>query len=318
MVNIGYKLSSEEHSPNDLIQYARQAEAAGFTFAMISDHYHPWTDRQGQSSFVWSVIGGVAAVTGRLRLGTAVSCPTIRMHPAIIAQAAATATAMMPGRFMFGVGTGESLNEHILGNYWPSTKVRRAMLEEAIEVIRLLWQGGLRNYTGRYYIVENARLYTLPDEPPPILIAAGGQQVAELAGHIGDGLITVGGEPEPVKIFTAAGGAGKPCYTELTVCWSRTDVEARKRAHEQWPIAGLPPALLSDLRLPAYFEQAADLVREEEIAKTIVCGPDPERHITAIKRCLAAGYTHVWLHQVGPEQDGFFRFYEREVLPHIR
>jgi coenzyme F420-dependent glucose-6-phosphate dehydrogenase len=153
MANIGYKLSSEEHPPNDLVQYARQAEAAGFTFAMISDHYHPWTDRQGQSSFVWSVIGGIAQVTGRLRLGTAVSCPTIRMHPAILAQAAATATTMMPGRFMFGVGTGESLNEHILGDSWPSTQVRRAMLEEAIEVIRLLWQGGLRNYTGRYYVV---------------------------------------------------------------------------------------------------------------------------------------------------------------------
>ena len=170
---IGYALSSEEHAPADLVRYARLAEERGFTYALISDHFHPWTDRQGQSPFVWSVIGAIAEATERLRLGTGVTCPTIRIHPAIIAQAAATAAALMPGRFFLGVGTGENLNEHILGDRWPEGRVRLEMLEEAIEVIRLLWQGGYQSHHGTHYTVEQARLYTLPDEPPPIMVAAG-------------------------------------------------------------------------------------------------------------------------------------------------
>src|SRR5919109_4827618 len=185
MVEIGYKLSSEEHRPNDLVRYARLAEETGFTFAMISDHFHPWVDRQGQSPFVWAVIGGVANATGRLGLGTAVTCPTFRIHPAIIAQAAATAAAMMPGRFILGLGTGENLNEHILGNRWPPASVRREMLKEAIEIIRLLWQGGQRSYYGKYYKVENARVYTLPAKLPPIMVAASGPRSAKLAGKGG-------------------------------------------------------------------------------------------------------------------------------------
>jgi rhodanese-related sulfurtransferase/CBS domain-containing protein len=191
-VEIGYKLSCEEHSPSALVHYARQAEDAGFTFAMLSDHYHPWIARQGQSPFVWSVIGGIAYATKRLQVGTGVTCPLIRLHPAIVAQAAATAAALLPGRFVLGVGTGESLNEHIFGDYWPPASTRRAMLEEAVAVIRLLWQGGLRSYQGQYYTVENAQLYTLPEQLPPILIAASGTRSAHMAGRIGDGLITVG------------------------------------------------------------------------------------------------------------------------------
>lgn len=318
MIEIGYKLSSEEHRPNDLVRYARHAEDAGFTFAAISDHYHPWIDRQGQSPFVWGVIGGIAQATTRLRLGTGVTCPTIRLHPAIIAQAAATAAAMMPGRFWFGVGTGESLNEHILGDYWPPADTRREMLAEALAVIRLLWRGGLRGHCGQYYTVENARIYTLPDEPPPIFVAAGGPRSAELAGRVGDGLITVGAEAKLVETFTAAGGAGKPCHTEISVCWAADEAKARRIAHEVWPIAGLKNALLSDLRLPSYFAQAATLVTEEDIAAAIICGPDPGRHIAAITRAADAGYSHVWIHQVGPDQEGFFQFYQREVLPQFR
>src|SRR5437764_8766198 len=163
MVEIGYKLSSEEHRPQDLVHNAQRAEAAGFPFALISDHYHPWIDRQGQAPFVWAVIGGLAQVTKRMRIGTAVTCPIIRTHPAIIAQAAATAAAMLPGRFMFGVGSGENLNEHVVGQRWPTADVRREMLEEAVEVIRLLWQGGQQDHRGRFFTVENARLYTRPD-----------------------------------------------------------------------------------------------------------------------------------------------------------
>src|ERR671937_85128 len=170
MTAIGYSLSSEEHPPADLVRFARNAEDAGFAFAMISDHYHPWIDRQGQSPFVWTVLGAIAQATTRLRVGTAVTCPTIRIHPAIIAQAAATTALLFDGRFFLGVGTGENLNEHILGDRWPGASVRREMLEEAIGVMRLLWKGGLQSHSGRHYTVENARLYTLPRRPPEVRV----------------------------------------------------------------------------------------------------------------------------------------------------
>src|SRR5947207_9251924 len=182
MVELGYALSSEEHAPNDLVRNARLAEEAGFSFALISDHIHPWVDRQGNSSFVWSVVGGIARETERLRLGTGVTCPTTRIHPAIVAHAAATCAAMMPGRFFLGVGSGENLNEHIVGEGWPEASVRQEMLEEAIHIMRELWEGGLQSLRDGYFVVENARIYTLPDEPPPILVAAAGQRAAEMAG----------------------------------------------------------------------------------------------------------------------------------------
>src|SRR5215211_9294726 len=200
-IKLGYALSSEEHTPNDLVRHASLAEAAGFTFALISDHYHPWLDRQGHSPFVWAVIGGIAQATTRLHLGTGVTCPTTRIHPAIIAQAAATAAAMMPGRFFLGVGTGENLNEHILGEHWPPHDLRLAMLEEAVEVIRLLWQGGTQTYRGCYYVVENACIYTLPDELPPILIAASGPKAAAAAGRLGEGLISTSPQESIVEQF---------------------------------------------------------------------------------------------------------------------
>jgi G6PDH family F420-dependent oxidoreductase len=317
-LEIGYKLSCEEHGPRDLVHYAKEAEEAGFTFAMLSDHYHPWISEQGQSPFVWSVIGGIAQVTKRLQIGTGVTCPLLRIHPTIIAQAAATAAAMLPGRFLLGVGTGENLNEHIGGVYWPPAATRRDMLEEAVEVLRLLWQGGRQNYQGQYYTVENAQLYTLPDQLPPLLIAASGTRSAHLAGHIGDGLITVGVVAELVDRFRAAGGEEKPRYAELTVCWAAEEATARRLAHARWPIAGMQGALLSDLRLPSHFAQAATSVSEEDVAQAVVCGPDPARHIAAITQAAEAGYTHVWVHQIGPDQEGFFQFYAHKVLPKLR
>ena len=196
MTEIGYALSSEEHTPGDLVKNARRAEEAGFTFALISDHFHPWIDHQGHSPFVWGVIGGISQATQKLRLGTGVTCPTVRIHPAILSQAAATAAAMMPGRFFFGVGSGENLNEHILGDHWPPADIRLDMLEEAIEIIRRLWQGDQVSYWGNYYVVENARIYTLPEELPPIMVAAVGANAIELAGRLGDGLIS---RLDPIK-----------------------------------------------------------------------------------------------------------------------
>lgn len=316
-IKIGYKLCGEEQSPQDLIDCARRAEGVGFDFTMISDHYHPWIDAQGQSSFVWSILGGLSQATRRITIGTAVTCPTMRIHPAIIAQAAATVAAMLPGRFILGVGSGENLNEHILGAHWPEIDVRHEMLEEAVEVIRLLWQGDQQSHYGDYYTVENARIYTLPDEPPPIIVAAGGSKAAELAGRIGDGLVATSPNKELKREFEKAGGNGKPCYAEITVCWAKEESEARRTAHEYWPTAALTGELSQVLPVPAHFEQVAKLVKEEDVAKEIVCGPDRERYLAKINQYVEAGYDHVWLHQVGPDQEGFFRFFEKEVLPKL-
>jgi G6PDH family F420-dependent oxidoreductase len=315
MLELGYSLSSEEHPPSDLVRFAQRAEQAGFSFALISDHFHPWISKQGQSPFVWSVIGAIAATTNRLRLGTGVTCPTIRIHPAILAQAAATAAAMMPGRFFLGVGTGENLNEHVIGRKWPAAAVRQEMLAESLDVMRLLWKGGNRSHRGRYFRVENACLYTLPKEPPPIYVAAGGPKMSQLAARVGDGLITAGDEAQIIKEFNAGGGKRKPKYSQITVCWAKTEKEARRLALEWWPISAFAWPLLSELALPQYFEEAAKSIDEDAIAESILCGPDAEKHIDKIREAAKAGASHVYVHQVGKDQEGFFRFYEREVLP---
>jgi coenzyme F420-dependent glucose-6-phosphate dehydrogenase len=316
-LQIGYQLSSEEHSPNDLVRYAQMAEEHGFIFATISDHFHPWIDAQGQSSFVWSVIGAIAQATKTLGLGTWVTCPTTRIHPAIIAQASATVATMLPGRFFLGVGTGENLNEHIVAEGWPETEVRQARLEEAISIIRLLWEGGNKSHHGHYYTVENARLYTLPEKPPPLLVAIGGPRSGELAGRVGDGLIATEPEAEIIREFDAAGGRGKPRYGSVTVCWARDEASARKTAHRLWPTAAIESSLSWELPLPQHFEDAAKLVTEDAVAETIVCGPDPERYVEAIAKYMEAGFDHVCIHQVGPDQKGFFPFFARDVLPRV-
>jgi coenzyme F420-dependent glucose-6-phosphate dehydrogenase len=316
-MEIGYKLSSEEQSPLGLVEHAQRAEESGFSFALISDHFHPWIDRQGQSPFVWSVIGAIARATSRLSLGTAVTCPSFRIHPAIVAQAAATSAALMPGRFFLGVGTGENLNEHVIGAGWPETEVRQARLAEAIEVIRLLFRGGLRSHRGPFFTVENARLYTLPPEPPPIVVAAGGPKSAQIAAHLGDGLIGTDADGDLVKAFASAGGADKPRYGEVTVCWAADEQEAKKTAREFWPTAAMESALSWELPLPSHFEAVASLVSEDAVAEVVTCGPDPDAHVAAIRRYETAGYDHVCVHQVGPDQAGFFRFYREEVIPRL-
>ena len=317
-MEVGYKLSSEEHGPNELVHFARMAEERGFSFAMISDHFHPWIDRQGQSPFVWSVIGAIGLATTRLRLGTAVTCPTVRVHPAIVAQAAATAAAMMPGRFFLGVGTGENLNEHIIGAGWPETDVRQARLAEAIHIIRLLWQGGFQSYRGSFYTLEQARLYTLPPSSPPLMVAAGGPKSVELAAALGDGLIGVEPDRKLVRGFRKAGGARKPCYGELTVCWGKDEGKARRMAKERWPIPAMDASLAWELRLPRHFEAVAELVTEDAIAESIVCGSEPRHHLEALREYADAGYDHVCVHQVGPDQAGFMEFYRSEIIPRLK
>jgi coenzyme F420-dependent glucose-6-phosphate dehydrogenase len=318
MVSLGYALSSEEHAPADLVRHAELAEGAGFEFAFISDHFHPWLDRQGHSPFVWSTIGAIAAKTTRLRIGTGVTCPTIRIHPAIIAQAAATSAVLLEGRFILGVGSGEALNEHITGARWPEIDVRLEMLEEAIDVMRKLWQGGYVSHHGRHYDVENARLYTLPDEPPPVYIAASGPKAGALVADVGDGLISTGPEADLVKQLSSGGGNGRgdrPAVGQVTVCWAKDEATARRTAFEWWPTAAISGDATQELPLPVQFDQLASLATEDSVAEAVTCGPDPERHVARIREYIDAGYSHVYVHQVGPDQPGMIDFYEREVLP---
>jgi coenzyme F420-dependent glucose-6-phosphate dehydrogenase len=317
MLEIGYTLSSEEHRPGDLVKFAAGAEAAGFRFALISDHFHPWTDAQGQSPFVWTVLGGVARATERLRVGTGVTCPTARIHPALVAHAAATVADMMPGRFFLGVGSGENLNEHILGDAWPPAGIRLRMLEEAVAIIRQLFTGDLVTHDGEYFTLHTARLYTLPEQPPPIMVAASGPMAAEVAGQIGDGLISTAPDSKVVDVYRRNGGQG-PRYGQLHVCYGRDESEAVETAHRQWINAAIGGELGQELPLPANFEQAGKTVRPEDVAEKVVCGPDPERHIAKIREYADAGFDHVYVHQIGADQDGFFRFYAEEVLPKLQ
>ena len=315
MTEFGYKLSSEEHDPQSLVEYAARAEEVGFKFAAISDHFHPWTSTQGHSPFVWSLLGGISQVTSELKLLTGVTCPTIRTHPAIVAHAAATTALLFPGRFTLGVGTGEHLNEHITGARWPAFDVRLEMLEESIEVMRLLWGGGLQSHYGRHYTVENARLYDVPDEPIPVAIAASGKSALDLAIRVGDGLVSVAPDEDSANDFKDKAGANKPRYVEVNVCWAESEEAARKTVYEWWPVAGFQGQMMQELALPSLFEAGAKMVSEEDVVETVACGPDPEVHVKEIKKFIDAGFDHVWIHQIGPEQKGFFDFYEREVLP---
>ncbi|HET9508066.1 MAG TPA: TIGR03557 family F420-dependent LLM class oxidoreductase [Gaiellaceae bacterium] len=316
MTTYGYWLSSEEHPPLDLVRDARRAEEAGFEFAMISDHFHPWLDAQGHGPFVWSVIGGIAAATERLRVGTGVTCPLIRVHPAIVAQAAATCGALLPGRFFLGVGTGENLNEHVTGARWPAPDERISMLEEAIEVIRLLWEGGEQTHRGEHYTADHARLYTLPEEPIPIVVAADKPNAAELAGSLGDGLITTAPDDGIASTYREAGGDG-PRYGQVRLCWAEDAEQAKETAFRLWRHSGLGGTLSQELPRPSDFDAVAESVTLEMATEGVPCGPDPEPVVELVRRWEGAGFDHIALHQIGADQEGFFRFWEQELRPRL-
>jgi G6PDH family F420-dependent oxidoreductase len=317
MTRFGYFLSSEEFAPADLLDQARLAEQAGFDALWISDHFHPWNGEQGQSPFVWSVLGALAQVT-RLPVTTAVTCPTMRIHPALVAQAAATTSVMTDGRFTLGVGSGEALNEHILGDPWPSADVRLAMLEEAVEVIRALHTGEVIEHDGTYYTVENARIYTLPDRPTPIYVSGFGPKAATLAGRIGDGFCCTMPDPELVGTFRDSGGGRKPAQAGTKVCWGTDRQAAVRTAHRLWANEELPGELAQVLPTTQHFMQASSLVTEDMIAEAVVCGDDVDQHVESLREYVAAGYDEVYVQQIGPDQEGFFRFYTEEVLPRLR
>ncbi|MFC4552506.1 MULTISPECIES: TIGR03557 family F420-dependent LLM class oxidoreductase [Halorussus] len=318
MVEFGYTLSSEEHAPNDLVDHAVRAEEVGFDFVSISDHYHPWISQQGHAPYVWTTLGGVANATDEVDVGVGVTCPIIRYEPAILAQATATVASMLQdqGReFFWGVGTGENLNEHVTGQKWPPHHVRLEMLEEAVDVVRKLWTGDVVNHEGKHYTVERAQLYTTPDEAPPVVVSAYGEHAAQAAADLGDGFWSVGPQ-DVVSTFEEAGGEGHK-FSQLTVCYAEDEDEAVETAHEYWPNSLVPGELSSELAIPKYFEQASQQVTKEDVreADSIVTDPDPQTHIDNVQKFVDAGYDHVYVHQIGPDQEKFFDFYKDEIVP---
>jgi G6PDH family F420-dependent oxidoreductase len=313
-MRIGYTLSSEEFRPHELLEQARRAEQAGFEAFWISDHYHPWLDEQGQSPFVWSMVGALSQVS-TLPVTTAVTCPTVRIHPAVLAQAVATSAVLHGGRFVLGVGSGEALNEHIFGDAWPGAGVRREMLEEAVEVMRKLWAGGVVDHRGRHYTVENARLYTLPDEPPKVYVAGFGARSVRLAARIGDGYISTRPDPELVRGFRDHGGAGKPTQAGFKACYAADAQEATRIAHARWRVEALPGELSQVLPAPRHFEQASTLVTPQMLTEMYALGPDPQRLLAMIEQYEKAGYDEVYVTNIGPYHREFFEMFSREVLP---
>ena len=308
---------SEEHGPADLVRNAVRAEELGFDFVAISDHYHPWLESQGHSPFAWSVLGGVAARTERIGLATAVTCPTLRYHPAILAQAAATLAVMSSGRFTLGLGSGELLNEHVVGMEWPAPRIRQDMLAEAIEIMQLLWKGRMVSHDGDFFEVDRARIWDVPDDPPTIAVAAGGPAAARLAAESGAGLFATDPDRKLVNAWKRDGGDG-PAYAEVGLCWAKDEASAVKTAHDRFRFGMLGWKVMPELANPENFEAATKWVKPEDVAKAIACGPDPARHVAAVTEYLEAGFDHIVLVGIGPDQDGFFRFWEKELAPRLR
>ncbi len=316
-LQLGLTLSSEEHGPNRLVEMGKMAEENGFDFVSISDHYHPWVGEQGHSPFVWSVLGGLSQATSSIDVAVGVTCPSMRIHPAILAQAAATTAVMLPGRFTWGVGSGEALNEHICGDRWPPAPVRIERMVEAIEIIRRLWSETSVTHYGTYFTVEDARILDKPDSPPPIIVSAFGDIATRAAAEHGDGLWITGAATDTVELFRSEGGSG-PVYSQITVCWATDRDKAIDTAHRLWPNTAVPGQLAQDLRTIEHFEQAAQAVTRENIAGQVPAGPDPQPYIDAARRAIEAGVDHLYFHQIGNDQEGFLEFWKEELEDSVR
>ncbi len=318
MTKIGYFLSSEEYTPAQLIEQARLAEEAGFDGLWISDHFHPWNDEQGQSAFVWSAIGAVSQVC-ELPVTTAVTCPTVRIHPAVIAQAAATSAVLLDGRFTLGIGSGEALNEHIFGDAWPTVDVRLEMLEEAVEIIRRLWtEDGFVSHHGKHYTVDTARIYTRPDAPLPIYMSGFGPEATDVAARIADGFITTSPDKELLERFRKNGGSDKPTQAGFKVSYAPTEEEGIEQAHRIWANSGLPGELAQVLPSPRHFEQASQLVTKEQTADAVTCGPKAADHLKAFEPYVEAGFDEIYVANMGPHVVDMMKLYRDEILPELR
>jgi G6PDH family F420-dependent oxidoreductase len=316
-MRFGYKLSAEGFGPKDLIQQAVRAEQAGFDFVEISDHYHPWLDVQGHSPFAWTVLGAIAARTSTLGLATGVTCPTVRYHPAIIAQAAATLAIVSDDRFTLGIGAGERLNEHVVGLGFPSVRGRHERLVEALDIINLLWSGGYQSYEGKHLQLEDAQVFDLPDKLPVIAVAAGGKQAAELAATHGTGLFATEPRADLIEAFTAAGGSG-PKYAEVPMAWATTEEAGVEEALKttRWALTGWK--VMSELPNPVNFDAASQTVRAEDIRGQFAVGPEPGPYVEAVKKYTQAGYDHIVLQNAGPDPDGFIDFFAKELKDALR
>jgi G6PDH family F420-dependent oxidoreductase len=319
MTEIGYTLMGEQTGPSQLVDHAVAAEDAGFDFAVASDHYFPWLEEQGHSPFVWSVLGAVAHATSRLPLMTYVTCPIIRYHPAVIAQAAATVQLLSDGRFTLGLGAGENLNEHVVGGGWPGVDVRHRMLREAIEVIRELWTGEYVTHDGDFYELDSAKLWDMPDKQPPLGVAVSGSRSCELAGELADVMIAVEPNADLGKMFDTAGGRGKPRVGQVALCYDTDTDAAVQRAHEQFRWFGGGWKVNAELPGPSAFAAASKNVRPSDVAEHIPCGPDVKRHVEAVQQFVDAGFTHVALIQIGgDQQQPFIQWAKDELLPALR
>jgi G6PDH family F420-dependent oxidoreductase len=318
-MEIGYTMMCEQTGPTELVSDVVAAEAAGFDFSVISDHYFPWLDEQGHSPYAWSVLGAAAQATSRIPLMTFVTCPIRRYHPTVVAQKAATMQLLSHGRFSLGLGAGENLNEHVVGGGWPSADVRHDMLREAVQIIRALWEGGYVRHQGQHFACDSAKVWDLPEPIPPIGIAVSGSDSVRLAGELADVLIATDPKPELCQGFEAAGGAGKPRYGQLAVSWDEDEGTARRRALEQFRWFGGGWKINAELPGTAAFAAASQFVTEDDIVESIPCGSDVDRHLEGIRRFQEAGFTHLALVQIGGEhQTGFIDWAARVLLPAAR
>jgi G6PDH family F420-dependent oxidoreductase len=319
MAVFGYTMLCEQTPPRQLVADVAHAEEAGFDFSVISDHYFPWTERQGHAAYAWSVLGAAAQATERIPLMTFVTCPSFRYHPVVVAQKAATMGVLSQGRFTLGLGAGENLNEHVVGRGWPSPSVRHGMLAEATEIIKKLFEGGTVNYRGEYFDVADARLYDLPERPVPIAMAASGGRSLRLAVQYADGLISIEPKADLVARFDEEAGPGKPKYAQIPVSYGPDCEEARCRAHELWGWAVGGWALLSELPGPRSFEAHARYVRPEDVADVVAIGNDISTYRAAVERFTDAGFTHIAFCQLGADrQADFIRWAKTELLPALR
>lgn len=316
MVKIGMTLSSEEHGPRRLVELAGSAEEHEFDFVSISDHFHPWLDSQGHSPNVWPVLGAIADRTERIEVAVGVTCPTVRIHPVVLAQLTATTAMLFDGRFTWGVGSGEALNEHILAIRWPSAPERLDLLEEAIRVIRELWSGEVVSFAGEHYRVDHARIYDLPDQEIPIVVSAFGERAARLAADLGDGLWTTG-TGDTIDTWKDAGGSG-PVYSQITFCWAEDRDTALDTVERVWPNTGVPGQLSQDLPTPEHFEMASSIVTRDMLAESVPHGPDLDPLVEQVRTAIDNGVDHVYLHQIGPDQDGFLRVWRDELQDRLR
>jgi G6PDH family F420-dependent oxidoreductase len=319
-MRLGYTLMSEQSGPRELVLHAAAAERAGFEFEVMSDHYFPWLDEMGHSPYAWSVLGAVTQVTSRVELMTYVTCPTMRYHPAVVAQKAATVDLLSGGRFTLGLGAGENLNEHIVGGGWPPVNTRHEMLEEAVTIIRELFQGGYVNFKGDHYEVDSAKVWDLPQQPVPIAIAVSGEQSIAAFAPLADHLIGVEPDAELVSRWDAAvGHANSRKIGQLPICWGTDRDRAIGRAHEMFRWFGGGWKVNAELPGPGGFAGASQFVRPEDVAESIPCGPDLDAIAKAVREFEDAGFTDLALVQIGDEsQHDFLEVAEKELLPALR